>query len=72
MFLSVIRFYFLHHFSYILQARLKFVLENRKRPKSSQMAKWFFGGQARKKEAKFELFGLQEANLATLFLYEII
>ena len=32
------------------------------------MAKWFFGGQARKKEAKFELFGLQEANLATLLL----
>ena len=30
------------------------------------MAKWFFGGQVRKKEAKFELFGLQEANLATL------
>ena len=30
------------------------------------MAKCFFGGQARKKEAKFDLFGLQEANLATL------
>ena len=32
------------------------------------MAKWFFGGQVRKKEAKFELFGLQEANLGTLTL----
>ena len=48
-------------------ARLKLVLQNGKRPKSSQMAKCFFGGQARKKEAKFDLFGLQEANLATLF-----
>ena len=34
------------------------------------MAKWFFGGQVRKKEAKFELSGLQEANLATLVLIE--
>jgi hypothetical protein len=30
------------------------------------MAKFIFRGQARKKKAKFELFGLQEANLATL------
>jgi hypothetical protein len=32
------------------------------------MAKFIFRGQARKKKAKFELFGLQEANLATLVL----
>ena len=31
------------------------------------MAKFIFRGQARKKKAKFELFGLQEANLATLY-----
>jgi hypothetical protein len=33
-------------------------------------AKWpnlFFEAKQEKKEAKFELFGLQEANLATLF-----
>jgi hypothetical protein len=47
--------------------KLKIALENKKRPKRSQMAKLIFRGQARKKKAKFELFGLQEANLATLF-----
>ena len=36
------------------------------------MAKWFFGGQARKKEAKFELFGLQEANLPSLLSHGAI
>ena len=46
--------------------KLKIALENKKRPKRSQMAKFIFRGQARKKKAKFELFGLQEANLATL------
>ena len=30
------------------------------------MAKYFFRGEARIKEAKFELFRLQEAKLATL------
>jgi hypothetical protein len=50
----------------VLHVKLKIALENKKRPKRSQMAKFIFRGQARKKKAKFELFGLQEANLATL------
>jgi hypothetical protein len=49
--------------------KLKIALEKKKRPKRSQMAKFIFRGQARKKKAKFELFGLQEANLATLTVY---
>ena len=37
-----------------------------RRPKRSKKAKRYFRGQMRKKEAKFELFGLQEANIPTL------
>ena len=37
-----------------------------RRPIRSQKAKRYFRGQMRKKEARFELFGLQEANIPTL------
>ena len=37
-----------------------------KRPKRSEKAKHFFRGRTKNKEAKIELFGLQETNLPTL------
>ena len=60
---------FLHDISMInlvLQVRLKIAFGTNKRPKRRQKAKFIFRDQARKKETKFELFGLQEPNLATL------
>ena len=46
---------------YNLHLVLQFTSKIKIKIKSSQMAKWFFGGQGRKKEANFELFGLQTA-----------
>ena len=66
--LSLALLYILYVNNWIMRYAKKFLSLDKKEPKYSQKAKYFFQGQTRNKKAKIELFGRKKAKLPTLLL----
>ena len=64
--LSLALLYILYVNNWIMRYAKKFLSLDKKEPKYSQKAKYFFQGQTRNKKAKIELFGRKKAKLPTL------